>query len=177
MHRFANAIALAAFLAGALALAMPTSTTAQELLQRRDAFDFWSVFVDEAAPQKYCYAATVPTDSRSSRRNIRRGDVFLLVSTFPSSNVRNEISVKLGFPADPNRPPVIEVDGKTFTMFSDREEAWLENPGADAQVVDAMRRGATAVVRSTSTRGTQLTDTFSLIGFSASLERVSALCS
>lgn len=176
MTRFAKRLAVAAIALGAVAFSAPKLVSAQEMLQRTDAYDFWSVFVDEAAPQKYCYAATVPTETRSSREGIRRGAVFLLVSSFPAANVANEVSVKLGFPADPNRPPTLEVDGRRFTMFSDNQEAWLENPGSDAQVVDAMRRGATAVLRSTSTRGTELTDTFSLIGFSKSIQRVGELC-
>lgn len=158
------------------ALAAPAAAQDQGMLQRKAFFEDWSVFVDEAAPQKYCYAATTPKETRASKKNIRRGDVFLLVSSFPSANVDHEISVKLGFPTDPSRPPSLEIDGRRFAMFADQEEAWLENPGSDDNVVAAMKRGATAIIRSTSSRGTRITDTFSLIGFTASVEQARQLC-
>lgn len=174
--RLISTLSTAVLFAAALMVLTPQTSAAQDKLQRVDAFEFWSVFVDEGAPQKYCYAATVPTDTQISQPIRGRGDAYLLVSTFPAASVSNEISVKLGFPADPNRPPSLRVDGQNFRMFSDGEEAWLEDPSADTKVVSAMRRGARAVVVSTSQRGTVLTDTYSLIGFTDSLGRVRELC-
>lgn len=176
MKNIASRLLALAAIALVATLTPEHGASAEEPLQRTESFNAWSVFVDEAAPQKYCYAATVPSSTRASRQGIRRGDVFLIVSTFPAANVENEISVKLGFPADPNRPPMLQVGSQQFKMFSDDQEAWLEDPSVDRQVVAAMRQGNEAVITSTSTRGTVLTDTFSLIGFTAAVTRVAEVC-
>lgn len=159
--------------AAAAAAASPALT--EEMLSQRAIFDDWAVFVDDAAPNKYCYAATLPKESTMSR-NARRGDVFLMISTFPSANVANELSVRVGYPIDQSKRPQLNIGGSRYGLISEGEEAWLENPEQDQEVVRAMKRGATAVVTATSERGTRTTDEFSLIGFTAAVNHVAGLC-
>ncbi|MCI4660356.1 MAG: invasion associated locus B family protein [Neomegalonema sp.] len=157
------------------------SAFAQErLVQRRDAFRDWAVFVDESGARKVCFAATVPTESEARRGgrvvNVRRGPIYLVVSSFPAENVTNEISVKLGYPSDTNKTPVIKIDDKSFKMFGDGEEIWLESPDMDKQAVDAMKAGRGSTVTAISKRGTETTDKFSLLGFTAAIDRMNELC-
>lgn len=172
MSNFAARLVVAVTLLTASAVAV----AAQERLQRVEAFKDWAVFADTAAADKLCYAATVPVQSRADREGIRRGDVYMLVSSYPNQDVRDEISVKLGFPTDPQKPPRLEIGSARFTMFSDGEEAWLETPEDDRKAVAAMRAGSKAVVTAVSARGTTTTDEFSLLGFTASLNKVGELC-
>jgi len=162
-----------------VATMLSTPFVAAEAQQRPTAvetFKDWSVFADDSPPAKVCYAATVPSESEANREGIRRGDVFIFVSTYPEQDVRYEISVKLGYPTDPQKPPRLEIGNQRFTMISDGEEAWLETPEDDSKAVAAMRAGSKATVIAVSGRGTTTTDTFSLLGFTASLKKVDDLC-
>lgn len=167
--------ALAAAILSA-SLFAPTLSISQEKIPYVDAFRKWSVFVNEGGGQRSCFAATGPSaDPQFSRSGRSRGDAQLMVATYPGESVSNEVSVKLGYPADGDRSITLAVDGRSFEMFNEGEEAWLM-PEQDADAVAAMRRGATATIVATSTAGTQVTETYSLIGFTAALNRVSELC-
>ena len=62
------------------------------------------------------------------------------------------------------------------TLFTDDEWAWPETPEEDAGIVEAFRRGSEAVLTGRSERGTVTRDTFSLLGFTSSLEEAQRLC-
>lgn len=168
------------FVRVAAAILLIGSLTAGAAAQQRpnavETFKDWSVFADDSPPTKVCYAATVPASSDADREGVRRGDVFIFVSSYPEQDVRYEISVKLGYPIDPQKPPQLEIGNQRFTMIGDGEEAWLETPEDDRKAVAAMKAGAKAVVTAVSGRGTTTTDTFSLLGFTASLNKVDDLC-
>lgn len=170
----ARTAALIAGIAASLTFAAPA--LAQSKHQRAAAFKDWAVFVDDKAPEKSCWAATVPIETKASKDGIQRGEAFLSVATFPTRGVSNEVSVKLGYPADTDKEIVLVIDGNKFPMFNDGEEAWLESPEQDGAVINAMRRGAKAEVTAVSTRGTRVTDVYSLLGLTNSLERAAELC-
>lgn len=174
-RRIAGRLA-AGIAATALSFAAFGGAASAQGIERTAAFEKWAVFVDSAAPEKYCYAATVPAETRASRRTYNRGDAFLLVSVYPAAGNAREVSVRLGFPADSNRAPTMTIGNRTFKMFTVGEDAWLESPDQDSVAIEAMRRGAKAVVTSTSQRGTRITDEFSLIGFTKSFQRTVELC-
>ena len=56
------------------------------------------------------------------------------------------------------------------------EWAWPANPEADAEIIDAMKAGAQAVLTARSNRGTITRDTFSLLGFTASVNESARRC-
>ena len=59
-------------------------------------------------------------------------------------------------------------------MYTQNDGAWVKNAAEEAQLVDAMRKGADVVVKSESGRGTKTTDTFSLKGIAQALDKVAA---
>ncbi len=177
-HIAAAVFSLAAFTIGA---AWTTGAAAQNELRAKETHRDWSVFVDSDAPEKYCYAAAVPTNWEAFRdgsrlSDVNRGAPYLLVATFPSADVTNEISVRLGYPADANNDITLAIGDQTFELFAEGDEAWLATPDQDVEVIEAMRRGATATITATSTRGTRVVDEYSLLGFTASIEAVAREC-
>lgn len=159
-----------------LLITWPTVGQAQSMTDVKEEFRKWGVFVPDNTASKTCFAATVPEDTEASRANIRRGAAFLMVANYPSEGVSNQVSVKLGYPADTNKPIQMKIGSRTFTMFANGEDAWLATPGEDTAVVQAMRRGATASVTATSSRGTTVTDKYSLLGFTAASNRAAEIC-
>ena len=141
----------------------------------------WSVFV--AGTPKECYIVSPPTP-RPPRRDgkpaeVQRGDVRLFVAFRPGENVSNEVSFTGGYPFREGSTVTLAVGSDTFTLGPGAgdagEWAWTD-PADDSQVVAALKRGATAKLTGTSSRGTGTEDTFSLAGFTAAVEDAAARC-
>jgi hypothetical protein len=70
----------------------------------------------------------------------------------------------------------VTIGTQSFALFGQGEQAWTRDGNGDAQLVKAMRAGATMVVKGTSARGTLTTDTYSLKGVSAALDAIDKAC-
>lgn len=180
LGRAGGAVAAAA---ATIVAATAAPTGAQPLEERIAGHRDWSVYEHGSGSSRVCWVATTPKEPWRARRNgrdvtssVRRGEIFLNVAVRPGQGVSNEPSFVAGYPLDPDRPVEVEIGGDDFRMFSEGENAWLENPDADADMVAAMRRGIEAVVTGVSTRGTTTIDTFSLLGFTDALETARARC-
>ncbi len=168
------------FLIGAVALVLPGLVSAQQIEMVDSATD-WSVYVTESP--KECFIISKPTQS-SARRDgdavtVRRGDIRFYISIIPGENVISEPSFLAGYPLKQDAPVQFRVKDTTMQMYPngdiDPEYAW-PRPDDDAALIEAMRGGSEAIVVGLSTRGTETTDTFSLIGFTAAMEKALELC-
>ena len=141
----------------------------------------WSVFV--ANTPKECYIVSPPTKSSASRdgkpAEVTRGDIRLFVAFRPGENVSNEVSFTGGYPFQPGSTVTLDVGGTKFALGPGQgdagEWAWTD-PADDSKAVAAMRRGSSATLSGTSSRGTTTVDTFSLAGFTAAVEDAEARC-
>lgn len=167
---------LVVFLSAALALGAAQAQTQT----RVDASKDWSVFEAGAENQKICWIVSKPTSWAAYRGGkkveVRRGDIFLMVSIRPADGVVNEVSFLGGYPFKDGSKVEVKVGSETFSMDTVGENAWTPSPKDDATVVDAFRRGATAKIEGVSARGTKTVDIFSLSGFTAALESAASLC-
>lgn len=154
------------------------AATAQQSGELVASHQQWGAFVAEVGGVRSCYAATVPTSTQTSQEVTSRGEPYLLVSTFPSQSVSEEVSVLLGFEADNDQPITLTVDdSEPFQLFGDGRHAFLASSDQNEAVVSALRRGREAVVVATSAaRGTVITDTYSLIGVTAALTSATENC-
>ena len=141
----------------------------------------WSVFV--ASTPKECYIVSPPTKSAATRdgkpTEVTRGDIRLFVAFRPGENVSNEVSFTGGYPFKPASTVTLDVGGTKFDLGPGQgdagEWAWTD-PSDDSKAVAAMRKGSSAVLTGTSSRGTTTVDTFSLSGFTAAIEDAEARC-
>jgi len=141
----------------------------------------WSVFV--ASDPKECYIVSPPKSSVARRdgqaAEVQRGDIRLFVAFRPGENVSNEVSFTGGYPFQDGGTVTLVIGADSFNLGPGRgdsgEWAWTD-PADDARVVAAMRRGSTATITGTSSRGTTTEDTFSLSGFTAAVEDAEARC-
>jgi invasion protein IalB len=90
--------------------------------------------------------------------------------------VKNEVSVIVGYPQKPGHDATAAIGSANFTMYTQNDGAWVKNAAEEAQMVDAMRKGADLVVKSESGRGTKTTDTYSLKGIAQALDKVAEEC-
>lgn len=168
------------FIIGAVALVLPMTLGAQQIEMVDSATD-WSVYVTDSP--KECFIISKPTSSTARRDgaavDVRRGDIRFYISIIPGENVISEPSFLAGYPLKQDVPVQFRVKDTTMQLYPnadiDREYAW-PRPEDDAALIAAMRGGAEAIVVGVSSRGTETTDTFSLIGFTAAMEKALELC-
>lgn len=142
----------------------------QYLATHRD----WHTFQYTENGHRVCYMATRPTKEEPG--NVRRGDVFLLVTHRPAENSRDVVSIVTGYTYKPGSEVTLTIGNNTFRLFTDNDTAWARDAATDRAIVQAMTNGSTMVVRGTSARGTNTTDTYSLRGFSAAHAQINQAC-
>jgi len=136
----------------------------------------WNAYAGMSGGRKVCFALAQPSSSQTNPPNRPRDPIYLFVSTRPAENVRNEVSVIIGYPLKPGSEVAAEVGTVKFTLQTQNDNAWLKNPAEEPRLVDAMRKGADIVIKGVSGRGTQTTDRFALKGLAQALDRVAQEC-
>ena len=171
---------LAALALPSLALAQarpPASPTAQATLLGQ--YGDWGAYSATPGGQKVCFALSKPSSQVDNPPNRRTAanPVYLFISTRPAEKVSNEISVLVtGYVFKPNSEASVAVAGATFAMYTQNDGAWVKNAAEEAKMIDTMRKGADVVIKATTSRGTQTTDTFSLKGISQAVDRAAQEC-
>jgi invasion protein IalB len=176
-----NPFVLSLFAAAALALssaaqAQPNPASQATLLGQ---YGDWGAYTASPGGRKVCFALSKPTSSRDNPANRRTAAnvVYLFVSTRPDEKVKEEVSILItGYAFKPSSEATSAVGSASFAMYTQNDGAWVKNAAEEARLVDAMRKGADLVVKATTSRGTQTTDTFSLKGISQALDRVAQEC-
>jgi Invasion associated locus B (IalB) protein len=100
----------------------------------------------------------------------------LYVHLQPAENVKNEVSVIIGYPFKTSSDATVEIGGTKFAMYTQNDGAWIKNVADEARMVDAMRKAADVTVKGTSGKGTNSTDQYSLKGLAQALERADQEC-
>ncbi len=166
-----GALALAVLVAGPLAA---QETTANRVGANTD----WSVF-QETDPAE-CFAVSAPTGQENTRDGqpveVSRGETLLFVFFRPSEGVQGQVTFTGGYPFAANSTVTLETGGAQFTLFTEGEWAWPASPEEDARIVEALRGGSEAVLTGQSGRGTVTRDTFSLLGFTSSVDEAQTRC-
>ncbi len=162
----------------AAALGMTSPAAAQESNNRVAANTDWSVFV-ESNP-KECWGVSAPKETVNTRDgnvvSARRGDILLFVFYRPEQNVKGQVAFTGGYPFAGGSTVSLDISGTTFELFTEGEWAWPASAEDDAKIVAAMKRGSDAVATARSGRGTVTKDTFSLLGFTATIEEAEKRC-
>ncbi|CAH1657311.1 invasion associated locus B family protein [Chelatococcus asaccharovorans] len=134
----------------------------------------WGAYASGQGRNKVCYALSQPKTRLPPGLN--RDPAYLFISTRPAENVRNEISLVMGFPTKEGAEASATVGDAKFALVTKDTNAWVKNPAEEARVLAAFRGGAKLIVKSQSRRGSNLTDEYSLAGFTQALERAAAEC-
>lgn len=151
-------------------------SAAAQVPQEVGRFDDWTAYTYKTKKGPVCYIVSQPVKSKLSREGAKRDPAYFLVTHRPGDKVRAEVSTIMGYPLKPYSMPTVEIDGRKFNLFAVGDGAWAESPAADRRIVAAMKRGRTMIVRGISRRGTTSTDTYSLKGVTAALQKIDALC-
>jgi invasion protein IalB len=134
----------------------------------------WGAYTATPDGKKVCFSIAKPKSSTTNPAGRKRDPAYVFISTRPSENVRNEISVVIGYPIKGDASA--EIGTTKFAMYTQNDGAWIKNVAEEARLVDAMRKGADLTIKGVSTRGTQSTDTYSLKGLTQAMDRVAQEC-
>ena len=84
-----------------------------------------------------------------------RGDIFAFVTHRPNDGSRrNEVSLEMGYPADPKNPVKVTIGSKSWSFFVLDSSAFAHSTD-DAESVKAMQAGSRLVIGGVSARGTK----------------------
>ncbi len=174
-----HGIMIGAVLLAAFALASPAH--AQNAPKVLGTYNAWTAYSSDESGSEVCFIVSDPKEKKLSRVGRKRGDVHFLVSNWPAQKIRNQPSVIIGYPFAPRSKPSVQIGSDKFELVLDpdneahEERAWVKD-SMESKMIEAMRRGANMIVTGRSASGTISTDTYSLLGFTAALQRINKEC-
>jgi len=164
---------VAALMAGLATASVAMASDPQRMLTEKD----WQAFRVEDDKGRTCFISSVPTKSAGKYDPSNRGEVRVFVSHGPNKAERNVVQFVAGYKHKKHSDVTVNIDGKTFTLFTLEGRAYAESEEDDIALVRAMKRGSKMTVVGVSSRGTKTTDTYSLSGFTKTKNLIDKTCS
>ncbi len=134
----------------------------------------WGVYMSQNAKTKICFALSQPKERLPA--NLKRDPAYFFVSTRPGENVKNEVSILVGFPLKEDVETSLQVGSDSYSLYARKDGAWVRNVAEEARLVESLRKGRYLTVKSTSLRGNVTTDRYSLSGAAQALDRAAQEC-
>lgn len=170
-------LTLAAMVAGLTVMLAPVS--AQEIKQL-GTFKSWTAWSGSDANGPMCYISSAPESwgpQEVKGAPVKRSPIHFLVINRQGLGTKNEVQTLVGYPFHPTNANVTAtIDGKTFPMVTEGEAAWLAVEADEPAFVEALKAGAKLVVKGTSQKGNNMTDTYNLSGVTAALNEIAKAC-
>lgn len=133
----------------------------------------WGAYFAKGEKSKTCYVLATPKERAPAGLN--RDPAYIFVSNRPEENVRQELSVIMGFPLK-EEGALAEVSGSKFALIAKGTSAWIKNTAEEAHFIEALKKGSKLIVKAPSSKGRVTTDSYSLAGLSQALDRIDKEC-
>ena len=163
---------------GLVALLSSFAMTAPGLAQQAQnlgTFQNWTAWKGTDANGEMCYISSQPQTTLPA--GVNRSPIHFLVIHRKGLGTKNEVQTLIGYPFNTtNSNASATIDGKSYPMVTEGEAAWLAATADEPGFVAALKAGAQLVVRGTSQRGTDTTDTYSLSGATAAMNEIDKAC-
>jgi len=159
--------------APAAAAAAPAGDAVPTLLGQ---YGDWGAYSATPNGRKVCFSIAKPKSAQTTPPGRKRDQAYVFISTRPAENVRNEVSVIIGYPFKDKTDATAEIGADKFAMYTLNDGAWIKNVAEEARMVESMRKGSDLTVKGASSKGTESTDQYSLKGLSQALDRASQEC-
>src|SRR5579862_4530000 len=138
-------------------------------------FGEWVASTYDDSGKTLCFATTEP--KRVVGKYAGRGKPYIAVTHAPQANVRDQVSYVAGYDFKPDSVVKVTIGKQSFQLeLLQKDRAWAKNSDIDKQLVAAMRKGNSLTIQGTSARGNQITDTYSLNGFSKAYQAIGTAC-
>jgi hypothetical protein len=160
-------------MASALSLCLAGSAFAQSVTLI-GTFKDWTAYSASEGAGAMCFAMSKPSDVSPSPDGYTQA--YLYLTHRPAENVANEINLVAGFEFAPDQPATLQVDGKNFGLFTQKDAAWLLDATQNDNLAGAMRAGQSVVIQGTTDKGILVSETFSLSGATAASKAIDSGC-
>ena len=134
----------------------------------------WEAYIDDAPGGKICYLIGKAKKAEGGRGKAE--DVRMSVTHRPADKVSNVVNFTLGFRAKKDSDAILDIDGKKFPLFTDKDGAWARDSTTDRAVVNAMTRGKDAILKAEPEHGGPTTEVYDLTGFTAGVGLIDKAC-
>lgn len=149
----------------------PFYAHAETLLESGD----WQAIKELENGKPVCVMSAEP--SKTEGKYTQRDTVLVFISHRVHEKRIGEVGIQIGYTFAAKSEAIATIDGKSeFKLFTQGGHAWAYDTDADKALIAAMKAGTQMVVKGTSSRGTETTDTFSLSGFTATLNAINTAC-
>lgn len=125
--------------------------------------------------EKICYMISIPKTKQPT--SVTHGDVYITITHRPRRKVKNEVNLVVAYDFKTGSEVKGTIGASGFTMFTEGKGAWNYDQDDDTKMVAAMKRGSTLAINAISARGTKTSYRFSLSGFTAAYNSITAECS
>lgn len=145
-----------------IALIVVTLTSLNSFAQEK-----WGFVKDD----EYCYIQSIPIKTEIPEGK-SRGEHGILVYKM-HHNPEMIIQITAGFSFQSKDAISVKIDDGDYSFYADDDTAWAKE---DSKTIYAMKKGLTLVAEGISSKGTKVIDTYSLKGFTASINKLSNDC-
>lgn len=163
---------------GSRVLALCLFIAAPAFAQAND--PLWPIYVQDDPTQ--CWIVATPSGTTATRDGqdvsdaINRDEALLFVSFWPQEERTGELSYTGGYQFADGSIVTLVIGETEFDLFTEGPMSWAGSPQEDERIIAAMRDGVQMVVTATSTRGTEVADSFNLQGFALAMDDAQVRC-
>jgi len=153
--------------------AAATPAVAQSVQSLGD-YKAWSAYSTTRSSEAMCFIHAKPISVEPEVEGL--GQPYFYVTHRPNENIKHEINLVAGFEFGTDTLASVRIGGEEYSMFTQSDAAWLENPELSSEVASAMRRGNSMIVEGVNKQGVRVELTFSLSGATASMRKIDSAC-
>lgn len=158
----------------ALALTMASAPSFAQSVQSLGEFKAWSAYSTVRSATSICFIHSKPVSVEPELAGIEQP--YFYVTHRPAEGVSYEMNLVAGFELGVDSLATVTIGGSEYSLFTQGDAAWLEDPSRAAEMASAMRRGTTMVVEMINKEGARVSMTFSLSGATASMRKIDDAC-
>jgi hypothetical protein len=134
----------------------------------------WESFTVETNEGKICFAQTSPT--KRAPATVKREKSKLFVTFRPSENINDEISLTSGY--EYKASTVTASSGKRRYSFTSKKNfAWIIDDREEKKFIQLMKKATDVVVKARTSKNTETTDYYSMMGFTKAYNSAKKNCS
>jgi hypothetical protein len=121
-----------------------------------------------------CYMISKPVRTRGKFK--KRGDVFAFITHRPKEGERDVVNFQAGYTYKAKSTVTVNIGDKSFPLTTSKDTAWSKKPADDKAMIKVMIKGNTMKAKGFPSRGGQITDTYSLRGFTSAYKKITRAC-
>ncbi len=134
----------------------------------------WVAVTSTSDNEKTCMIWSQPKQSEGYKG--KRGEAFAFVTHQPADKRLNRVSFETGYKITKPKALQATVRDEVFKLSASGTGAWTRSSADDTALIEAMRAGSTMTVTGNGPGGETVKDSYSLYGFTAAYNAISAAC-